>query len=128
LTYYFYPDATCAGGCRLKVGYISSPDGGAHWGDPTTLAGPFTLDEIANTSQGRMVGDYISTSFNAAGTAATVIAVGLPHTGNVFDEGMWAPSAPLPVATGAQATRAASIAGASGGPGVGEAQHAVRDD
>ncbi|MDT5010052.1 MAG: hypothetical protein QOH57_1669, partial [Mycobacterium sp.] len=64
LTYYFYPDATCAAGCQLKVGYVSSPDGGAHWGDATTLAGPFPLDEVANTSQGRMVGDYISTSFS----------------------------------------------------------------
>jgi hypothetical protein len=87
-----------------------------------------SLSDIAATSQGPMVGDYISTSFNTAGAAATVIAVGLPHTGNVFDEGMWAPSAPLPVATGAQATRAASTAGASAGPGVGEAQHAVRND
>ncbi len=47
LTYYFYPDATCTGGCQLDVGYISSPDGGAHWSDPTMLAGPMTLDEIA---------------------------------------------------------------------------------
>ena len=28
-------------------------------------------------------------------------AIGIPHTGSVFDEGMWAPSAPLPVATAA---------------------------
>src|SRR3954447_14250552 len=27
LTYYFYPDTTCAGGCRLEVGSITSPDG-----------------------------------------------------------------------------------------------------
>jgi hypothetical protein len=87
-----------------------------------------SLRDIAATSQGPMVGDYISTSFNAAGTAATVIAIGFPHTGNVFDEGMWAPSTPLPVAGAATATREASSAGASGGQGTGEAQHAVRDD
>jgi hypothetical protein len=52
----------------------------------------------------------------------------MTHTGTVFDEGMWAPSTPLAVASGAQATRAASSSGASSGQGVGEAQHAVRSD
>jgi hypothetical protein len=92
------------------------------------LAGPMSVSDIANTSQGAMVGDYISTSFNAAGTAATVIAVGLPHSGNVFDEGMWAPTVPLPVASGGQATRAATTAGAASGQGVGAAQQAIRKD
>jgi hypothetical protein len=72
-----------------------------------------------------MVGDYISTSFNAAGTAATVFAIGNPHTGTVFDEGMWAPTTPLAVASAAQATRAASRSGAASGRGVGAAQHAI---
>ena len=75
-----------------------------------------------------MVGDYISTSFNAAGTAATVFAVGNPHTGTVFDEGMWAPSTPLPLASAAAATRRASSAGAASGQGVGAAQQAIRRD
>ena len=128
LTYYFYPNTACTPStCKLTVGYVSSPDAGAHWSARTQLAGPMSLSDIAATSQGRMVGDYISTSFNGAGTAATVFAVGLPHTGK-FDEGMWAPSTPLHVASGAQATRAASTAGAASGQGVGEAQHAVRDD
>jgi hypothetical protein len=129
LTYYFYPDAACTPAtCQLDVGYVSSPDGGAHWSAPTQLAGPMSLTDIAATSQGTMVGDYISTSFNAGGTAATVFAIGLPHAGSHFDEGMWAPAAPLPVAAGSQANRAASSAGAASGQGVGEAQHAVRDD
>lgn len=75
-----------------------------------------------------MVGDYISTSFNGSGTATTVFAIGMPHTGTVFDEGMWAPTNPLPVATAAQATREASSAGAATGQGVGAAQEAVRRD
>src|SRR5207249_5625747 len=64
LPYYYYPDTTCTGGCQLDVGYISSPDGGAHWGDAVQLAGPMSLTDIAQTSQGPMVGDYISTSFS----------------------------------------------------------------
>jgi hypothetical protein len=128
LTYYYYPDAACTPDtCELHVGYVSSPDGGATWSAPTAIAGPMSLNDVADTSQGPMVGDYISTSFNAAGTAATVFALGNPHTG-VFDEGMWAPTTPLSVASVAQATRRASSAGAASGPGVGAAQKAVRRD
>ena len=127
LTYYYYPNAACtADTCELDVGFVSSPDAGATWSAPTALAGPMSLADIAATSQGRMVGDYISTSFNAAGTAATVLALGNPHSGNVFDEGMWAPSTPLPVTSAAQATRHASTSGAASGRGVGAAQQAIR--
>ncbi len=129
LTYYYYPDAACTPAtCELDVGYVSSPDGGATWSAPTQLAGPTSLADIASTSQGPMVGDYISSSFNAAGTVATVFAVGNPHSGTVFDEGIWAPSAPLTVASAALATRAASSDGAANGPGIGEAQQAIRRD
>jgi BNR repeat-like domain len=129
LTYYFYPDASCTGGCQLDVGYISSPDGGANWGAPTQLAGPMTLDQIAQTSQGPMVGDYISTSFSG-GLATTVFAVGKPPTTAAFDEAMYAPTSPLPVATVAQATRASSTAGAGPitGVGIGEAIRALKND
>src|SRR5438105_7435701 len=114
LTYYFYPNANCGGACRLDVGYISSPDGGAHWGDATQLAGPMALSEIANTSQGPMVGDYISTSFSG-GLATTVFAVGHEPLTAAFDEAMYAPTAPLTVATPSAATRAATTAGAVAG-------------
>jgi hypothetical protein len=129
LTYYFYPDAACTGGCQLDVGYISSPDGGAHWGTPTQLAGPMTLDQIAQTSQGPMVGDYISTSFSG-GLATTVIAVGKPPTTAAFDEAMYAPTSRLPVATAAQATNASSTTGAGPitGNGIGETHHALKND
>jgi len=129
LTYYYYPDASCTEAtCDLDVGYASSPDAGDHWSAPTQLAGPMSLTDIADTSQGPMVGDYISTSFNAAGTAATVFAIGLPHSGSLFDEGMWAPSTPLPVASAGTATRLSRSTGAANGQGVGEAQQAIRKD
>jgi hypothetical protein len=131
LAYYFYPDATCASGCALSAGYISSPDGGSHWGDALQLAGPMSLSDIANTSQGPMVGDYISTSFNASGRAVPVIAVGNPHTSaQPFDEAMYAPATPLAVATSGAAHNVASAAGASAvtGQGTGETHHAIRDD
>jgi hypothetical protein len=130
LAYYYYPDATCTGGCRLQAGYISSPDGGAHWGAPVELTnGPMSLDDIALTSQGPMTGDYISSSISG-GTATTVIAVGAPHSGNVFDEAMFAPTSKLPIASAADATRTASSAGAGPvtGEGTGETHHALKQD
>jgi hypothetical protein len=129
LTYYFYPDATCTGGCRLQAGYISSPDAGATWGDPIELTNAMSLSDIAQTSQGPMVGDYISTSISG-GTATTAVAIGLPHTGTVFDEGMYAPTSKLPIASTAQATRPSSTAGAGPitGEGTGETHHALKQD
>src|SRR4051812_7832073 len=131
LTYYFYPDATCTGGCTLSVGYVSSPDGGNHWGDALRLAGPMSLTDIADTSQGRMVGDYISTSFNASGGAVPVFAVGLPHTpAQPFDEAMYAPTSPLAVTPLSGARNVASSAGAQAttGQGTGTVHHALRDE
>jgi hypothetical protein len=106
LTYHFYPNANCdISSCQLEVGYISSPDGGAHWGLPIQLAGPMSLTDIAQTTSGPMVGDYISTSF-AAGRATTVFAIGRPRpTPTSFDQAMNAPTTPLPVATPGQANR-----------------------
>jgi hypothetical protein len=87
-----------------------------------------SLNDIAQTSQGPMVGDYISTSFSSAGTATALIAVGKPHTGSVFDEGMYA-AAPLAVAAPAAATRLASSDGVQAiGRGVAEAIRAARAD
>jgi hypothetical protein len=133
LTYYFYPDATCSGssGCQLEVGYISSPDAGGHWGDAVTLAGPMSLSDIANTSQGRMVGDYISTSFNQSGDATSLFAIGDPHTAaQPFDEGTYAPAAPLAVTPLADAHNAATSAGVrvTTGQGTGPAHQAIRNN
>ena len=64
VTFYFYPVANCtASTCQLEVGFSTSADGGASWASNTQIAGPMTLSWLPNTSQGRMVADYISTSF-----------------------------------------------------------------
>jgi hypothetical protein len=125
LTYYYYPDATCNGGCQLDVGFISSVNGGASWSAPTQLAGPTPLFEIANTSQGRMVGDYISTSFNDSGTVSTVFAVGLPQpTPSTFDEAMYAPT-PLTAAGGNQFAKTGPVV-STGGTGTGALLQSTR--
>jgi hypothetical protein len=131
LTYYFYPNTACGGACQLEVGYISSPDGGAHWGPATQLAGPMALSEIALTSQGPMVGDYISSSFSG-GRVVTMFAVGLQQpSSTTFDEATYAPSTPLAVATPAEATNASSTTGVVvpvTGVGTGETHHALKNN
>jgi len=64
VTFYYYPNANCtAATCQLDVGFSTSSDGGASWTSNTQLAGPMTLSWLPNTTQGRMVADYLSTSF-----------------------------------------------------------------
>jgi hypothetical protein len=64
LVTFYYPVSNCAAAtCQLDVGYSSSADGGATWTSTTQLAGPMALSWLPNTSQGRMVADYLSGSF-----------------------------------------------------------------
>lgn len=95
LAYYYYPSASCSTStCQLNVGYISSTDGGASWTAPTQLAGPMTLNWLPNTSQGRMVGDYISSSYSG-GTAHPIFTLATAPSGSVFNQAMYAPSTGL---------------------------------
>jgi hypothetical protein len=105
LTYYFYPTASCtASTCQLDVGFISSVNGGSTWSTATQLAGPMNLSWIPNTSQGRMFGDYISTSVRAGGNAYPIIPVGTAPTGSTFNLAMYAPTGGLPVTGGSLTT------------------------
>jgi hypothetical protein len=90
LYYYFYPNANCsASTCQLTVGFTSSTDGGSTWTAGQTVAGPMTMAQIANTSQGTMVGDYISCSV-INGKSVAIFAVGkTPTNGQAFDEAMY---------------------------------------
>jgi hypothetical protein len=110
LYYYFYPAANCtASTCQLEVGYISSSNAGTSWSAPQTVAGPFGLSLIANTTQGRMVGDYISCSITS-GKAVAIFAVGKsPTGGNAFDEAMYT-AGPLTVTGGALRNQAPAVA------------------
>ncbi|HEV7664883.1 MAG TPA: sialidase family protein [Chloroflexota bacterium] len=70
LTYYFYP----SGSTQLSVGFISSANAGSTWGPPQTIASGMPSTWTATTSQGRMVGDYISTSYGSDNLAHGVFA------------------------------------------------------
>jgi hypothetical protein len=86
LTYYYYPVAGCSSTtCQLDTGFISSTDTGTTWSAPTQLAGPMTLSWLPSTTLGRMVGDYISTSY-VNGKAFPAMIVANAPSGSVFDE------------------------------------------
>jgi hypothetical protein len=88
LTYYYYPVSNCGTNCQLRVGFISSTDSGATWSSAIDLAGPVSPSWLASTSQGRMVGDYISGSYSA-GQVHSVFALANAPVGSVFDEAMF---------------------------------------
>jgi len=95
LTFYF-----CTSTCQLSVGFVSSTDGGATWSAKATLTStPMDLTWLANTTQGRMVGDYISTTF-ANGNAFPVFAVATAPSGGVFNEAMFTISVGLTITGG----------------------------
>lgn len=94
VTYYYLPVSNCGSSCQLHVGFISSNNGGASWNAPIDIAGPMQPTWLASTSQGRMFGDYISTSY-VGGTARPGIIVANAPTGGVFDEAAYTTSAGL---------------------------------
>jgi hypothetical protein len=105
LAYYYYPNASCsAADCQLLAGMATTPDGGFSWVITQLTDTPMNLAWLASTSQGPMVGDYISTSHASNGTAHPVIAVANPPSA-AFDEGMYTPVTGLAAAAGTLARR-----------------------
>jgi hypothetical protein len=100
VTYYYFPDADCSDDCQLDVGYISSINGGASWSASQQLAGPMNPTWLANTNQGYMVGDYISTSIVANGSAYPAFAVATPPTTYGLNEATFTVSGGLAVTGG----------------------------
>jgi BNR repeat-like domain len=76
LTYYFFP----ARSTSLSVGFTSSSNGGSTWSNHVTLASGIPTTWAASTSQGRMVGDYISTSLGSDNLAHGVFATATAPT------------------------------------------------
>ncbi|HEX9342713.1 MAG TPA: sialidase family protein, partial [Actinomycetota bacterium] len=117
ITYYDYTTPSCmAPNCQLNVASVTSTNGGSTWSAPLQLAGPMTLSWLANTNQGRMVGDYVSTSIPSGANAFSVFAVATAPTGTTFHENMDVPTGGVPVTGGAiRAARTPRFRGAGGG-------------
>jgi len=96
LTYYYYANPACGtrrtAPCELRVGYVQSNDGGATWSDKQVLAGPFAVSLTPNTSQGRMVGDYISTSWIGGKAFGAFAVAATPPAGSAFDQKIYVPA------------------------------------
>jgi hypothetical protein len=100
LTYYYYPNASCtSSSCQLDVGFVSSSNGGTSWSAAHQLAGPMSLSWLANTNQGAMVGDYISTSFSG-GKAFPVFTLANSPRDGLLDEAAYAVAGGLAVSGG----------------------------
>jgi len=85
VVYYYYPQASCSSAtCQLTVGFITSQDGGNSWSDPVDVGGPMALSWIANTNQGRMVGDYFATFYTDDGIPHPVFGSATPPLGMFF--------------------------------------------
>jgi hypothetical protein len=109
LTYYYFPVSNCGSSCQLHIGFVSSNDAGRTWTAPIELAGPMTPTWLASTNQGRMFGDYISTSY-VNGMAFPAIIVANAPSGNVFDEAAYT------TATGLFQTGAGTLSAAGDQP------------
>lgn len=91
LTYYTLPNGNCTTAtCQLTVGFISSTNGGKSWSQAHQLAGPINLTWLALTSQGYMVGDYISTAISpGSGQASPTFASANAPSTTLLDEAMF---------------------------------------
>jgi hypothetical protein len=114
LTYYFYRQAACGSSCQLEVGYVQSSSAGSTWGAHVDVAGPFSVTRTPNTTQGRMVGDYISTSWLGGRAYGAFAVAQAPSGGFAFDQALYVPSGGLATAASAATTanRAEPVRGA----------------
>jgi hypothetical protein len=116
LGYYYYPVSACtASTCELNVGVSTSSDGGSSWAARTQLAGPMSLNWLPSTSQGVMVGDYMSTSFSSSGTAFPTFAVASAPRNGIFNEPLVTVRGGVSVATSGTLAAADKLAAPSNG-------------
>jgi hypothetical protein len=95
----------------MRVGFVSSTDGGATWSSPTYVA-HMALPNLVRSSQGLMVGDYSSADVIPAGPYAgnsiSAFAVGI--TDKTLNQAMYVATHGLAIAGGGAAAQAASPA------------------
>lgn len=109
VTYYYFSNTTCSSNCKLYVGYSSSTNGGSTWSSNKQLAGPMQLTWLANTNQGYMVGDYISTSIAGNGKAFPAFEVATVNQGTKYHESTYTKLNGLNVKGGTNSSSAAVV-------------------
>jgi hypothetical protein len=106
LFYYNLPIAACvyadpanvSNQCQLRVGYVSSTDGGDTWSDPLYLAS-MGMPDLVRSSQGLMVGDYSTADVIPAGPNAgnAVSAFAVGQTDETLNQPMYVPKDGIPI-------------------------------
>lgn len=120
LAYYRYPDAACAPGtCRLTVAYTSSANGGESWSPPLELHAGMAPDWLAGSTQGRTVGDYISTSVVPGGSAFPAFPVAGPPAAGAYNVRTHTVTGGLAITGGDPPTIAVEASVATGEPPAG---------
>jgi hypothetical protein len=95
VAYHYFPTTLCdIDTCKLHVGFMQSSNAGATWSSPVDLTGAMTPTWLANTSEGYMTGDYISTSF-AGGSPHPVFALAHCPRGGTLHEAIYVSNPPF---------------------------------
>lgn len=90
LVYAFYP----AGTSTLGIGFVRSNDGGKTWQARLRMdAQPMQVTWLPRAEGGRMIGDYLATSF-AGNRVVSVFALAVSPLGSRLREGIFAASLP----------------------------------
>jgi hypothetical protein len=94
ITFYVLMPRGCSKDCLAAPFFVASDDGGRGWSSPEQLAPPQRLEAFANTTTGRFVGDYISTSFVSDGVAVPVFAAAARSFDGRYHQGVFATAVP----------------------------------
>ena len=84
----------CEQGCSVQSYFVSSTTAGRTWSAPQALDEAHPLEWFPLTTGGRFLGDYVSTSFVAGGTAVPVFASASAPPDPRYHQGIFATAVP----------------------------------
>ena len=94
IVHYAMPTNRCGfSSCRIDVWFARSSDGGESWRSRRLNTRSMRLGWIADTNQGRMLADYVSTSF-VGGAPVPVFSLASPPAGRRFRQAIYASRTP----------------------------------
>ena len=88
------PRSCTAETCRVQSYFVSTTNAGVGWSAPQPLGSAQPLDAFPQSTEGRFLGDYISTSFVAGGVAVPVFASAVGPFDGRFHQGVFATRIP----------------------------------
>ncbi len=88
------PRGCAAEACSVQPQLVSTTDGGRNWSEPVALAPPQPVSAFPQSTAGRFLGDYISTSFVSGDVAVPVFASASGPFDGRFRQGVFASRVP----------------------------------